>query len=297
MITQVDPISVIFTVPEDNVPKVIERLHAGAAPGVTVFDRDGSHQLASGRLLTLDNQIDTSTGTVRLRALFDNADLKLFPNQFVNARLQLELLHDAVTIPVAAVLRGAPGSYVYLVQADGTVTVRPVTLGPAQGETQVVTAGLEAGDKVVVDGTDRLREGAKVSLPEESPGAAGGGDAGGLQLGLDAQRAEALGDAGTDQGLHVAGVALPAGLGQLAHHLGGTLAGDAALFQLVGQLPRAVLAARQQPHRAQAGGCRIVRPRLTPVRLLLPRPRGWCAPASAWRAGPSRSRRRSPGAP
>ena len=171
IITQVDPISVIFSVPEDNEPEIMARMLSGAALEVLAFDRSGTHLLATGKVTTIDNQMDTSTGTVKLRALFDNKDLKLFPNQFVNARLLVDTLRDAIVIPSSAILRGAPGTYVYVVKADSTVTVRPVTLGPAQGERQSIVAGLEAGESVVVDGSDKLREGAKITLPE-------GGDSG-----------------------------------------------------------------------------------------------------------------------
>jgi multidrug efflux system membrane fusion protein len=173
IITQIDPISVIFSVPEDIEPQIMARMQSGAALEVIAFDRSGTAQLATGTVTTIDNQIDPSTGTVKLRALFDNKDLKLFPNQFVNARLLVDTLRDAIVIPSSAILHGAPGTYVYVVMADNTVTVRKVTLGPAQGERQSIVAGLEAGESVVVDGSDKLREGAKITLPEvgdsESP--------------------------------------------------------------------------------------------------------------------------------
>ncbi|MDB5986674.1 MAG: efflux transporter, family, subunit, partial [Nevskia sp.] len=176
VITQIDPISVIFTVPEDNVPQIMQRMQSGDALEVIAFDRSGSKQLAVGKLLTIDNQIDTSTGTVKLRALFDNKDYQLFPNQFVNARLLIDTLHDAVIVPSSSILRGAPGIYVYVVKPDdNTVTVRTVSLGPSQGEQQAIVAGLEPGDLVVTDGSDKLREGAKVSLPGSDAGADAGG--------------------------------------------------------------------------------------------------------------------------
>ncbi|HXP95236.1 MAG TPA: MdtA/MuxA family multidrug efflux RND transporter periplasmic adaptor subunit [Telmatospirillum sp.] len=165
VITQMQPITVLFTLPEDNLPAVLKRLHAGASLGVTVFDRGQAMQLATGRLMTVDNQIDTTTGTVKLRAQFENRDEMLFPNQFVNTQLLVDTLKDATVIPTAAIQRGAPGTYVYLVKADNTVTVRPVTLGPTAGERVAIVAGVEPGDKVVVDGGDKLREGAAVTLP------------------------------------------------------------------------------------------------------------------------------------
>jgi len=175
VITQMQPITVLFTLPEDNLPAVVKRLHAGASLGVTVFDRGQTTQLATGRLVTFDNQIDTTTGTVKLRAQFDNRDEMLFPNQFVNTQLLVDTLKDATVIPTSAVQRGAPGTYVYLVKPDNTVTVRTITLGPAAGERVAIVSGIEPGDKVVVDGGDKLREGAQVTLPTakaETPEAA-----------------------------------------------------------------------------------------------------------------------------
>jgi multidrug efflux system membrane fusion protein len=165
VITQIDPISVIFSVPEDNEPQIMARMMSGATLEVTAFDRSGTALLATGKVSTLDNQIDPVTGTVKLRALFDNKDLKLFPSQFVNARLLIDTLHDAVVVPSAAILRGAPGTYVYLINPDKTVSVRVVTVGPSQGEQQAIITGLEPGAAVVVDGSDKLHEGAKVTLP------------------------------------------------------------------------------------------------------------------------------------
>ena len=165
VITQIDPISVIFSVPEDNEPQIMARVMSGATLEVTAFDRSGTALLATGKVSTLDNQIDPVTGTVKLRALFDNKDLRLFPSQFVNARLLIDTLHDAVVVPSAAILRGAPGTYVYLINPDKTVSVRVVTVGPSQDERQAIITGLEPGAAVVVDGSDKLHEGAKVTLP------------------------------------------------------------------------------------------------------------------------------------
>jgi multidrug efflux system membrane fusion protein len=165
VITQMQPITVLFTLPEDALPSVMKRLHSGASLGVTVFDRGHATQLATGRLMTVDNQIDVTTGTIKLRAQFDNRDEMLFPNQFVNALLLVDTLKDAIVIPSSAVQRGAPGTFVYLVKPDNTVTVRPVKLGPAAGEKVAIVSGVEPGDKVVVDGGDKLREGAQVTLP------------------------------------------------------------------------------------------------------------------------------------
>jgi multidrug efflux system membrane fusion protein len=164
VITQIQPISVIFTLPSDDLPTVMRRMQTGTSLAVTAFDRTGNTKLAGGTLDTLDNQIDTTTGMVKLRAVFDNADQALFPNLFVNVQLQLEMLHDTTVVPSAAVLRGAPGTFVYLVKPDDTVTVQPVTLGPTSNQRVAVTKGLEPGQMVVVDGTDRLRDGAKVRI-------------------------------------------------------------------------------------------------------------------------------------
>ena len=165
VITQMKPISVIFTVPEDNLRAIIKRLNAGATLLVTAFDRSGITELASGTLTTLDNQIDPSTGTVKLRAQFDNADGVLFPNQFVNVQLLVDSLPDATLVPVAAIQRGAPGTFVYVVKPDETVAVQPVKLGPGNADHVAVASGLALGDIVVIDGADKLRDGAKVTLP------------------------------------------------------------------------------------------------------------------------------------
>jgi multidrug efflux system membrane fusion protein len=173
VITQLQPISVIFTLPEDNLPAVQKRLNAGAALSVTAFDRTGATKLDSGTLQTLDNQIDTSTGTVKLRAVFDNPEQILFPNQFVNIRLLVDTLHDATTVPNAAIQRGAPGTFVYVVKPDDTVVAQPVSLGPSDVQRVSVTKGVELGQSVVTDGADRLKDGAKVRLVGAAQPAAG----------------------------------------------------------------------------------------------------------------------------
>jgi multidrug efflux system membrane fusion protein len=177
VVTQMQPISVIFTLPEDNVLKVIKPLHAGDALQAVAYDRGNTIKLATGKLTNVDNQIDTTTGTFKLRAMFDNADEGLFPNQFVNIQLLIDTLHDQTIVPVSAIQRGAPGAFVYIVNpADATVSVRPVKLGVAQGERQAILSGVEPGDTVVTDGVDRLHDGAKVVLPGAEPpsGATGG---------------------------------------------------------------------------------------------------------------------------
>jgi membrane fusion protein, multidrug efflux system len=164
VIAQLQPVTVVFPIPEDNVPRVMKRLSDGEAIVVEAWDRDGKVKLATGKLLTVDNQIDTTTGTVKLKAEFKNENLALFPNQFVNIRMLISTLTDATLIPSAAIQRGAPGTFVYVVKDDKSVSVAPVKLGPVQGETTAITSGLAAGDLVVVDGADKLREGAKVEL-------------------------------------------------------------------------------------------------------------------------------------
>src|SRR6266446_4566728 len=171
VITQLQPISVIFTVAEDNLPQIVKRLRAGATLPVTAFDRSGATKLATGTLKTLDNQIDTTTGTLKLRAEFANEDDSLFPNQFVNVQLLIDTLRDATVVPTSAIQRGAPGTFVYLVNADNTVAVRPVTLGPASAERVAIQAGLAPGDRVVVDGADKLRNGARVVVRGADGGA------------------------------------------------------------------------------------------------------------------------------
>ena len=181
VVNQLQPISVLFYVPEDNVPSIMVKVRQGLPMTVEAYDRANAARLAEGRLSTIDNQIDTTTGTVRLRAQFDNADGALFPNQFVNVQLLQDLLENQLIMPNSAVRRGAPdgviSTFVYLVNADHTVAVRSVTLGTVDGERVAVTAGLSAGDLVVTEGGDRLRDGATVQLPAGSP--AGGAPAAG----------------------------------------------------------------------------------------------------------------------
>jgi membrane fusion protein, multidrug efflux system len=171
VITQMQPISVLFSVPEDNVPDIIQRVRGGATLSVEAYDRANTKLLATGELGTLDNVIDTTTGTLKLRAIFANPDEMLYPNQFVNAHLLVNTMQDAVRVPVPAVQRGEPGTFVYVIDANNTVSVRPIKVGPVDGNYQAVLSGLNPGDKVVTDGTDRLKDGAKVTLPAEEKGA------------------------------------------------------------------------------------------------------------------------------
>ncbi len=170
VITQLQPMSVVFPIPEDSLPQVLSRLKAGAHLPVEAYDRALAQRLAEGSLLTVDNQIDPSTGTVRLKALFPNEKNELFPNQFVNARLRVETRRDAIVVPAPAIQRGPQGSYVYMVKADQTATVRPVTVGEIQEGAACIRTGLAPGDLVVVDGAEKLREGARVELKAQSSG-------------------------------------------------------------------------------------------------------------------------------
>jgi multidrug efflux system membrane fusion protein len=175
-ISQMQPISVVFSVPEDNLPDIIQRVRGGATLSVEAYDRANTRLLATGQLDTLDNAIDTTTGTLKLRAIFTNPDEMLYPNQFVNARLLVNTMADALRIPVPAVQRGEPGTFVYLINANNTVSVRPIKVGPVDGNFQAVLSGLIPGDRVVTDGTDRLKDGAEVTLPaatKATPPAAG----------------------------------------------------------------------------------------------------------------------------
>jgi membrane fusion protein, multidrug efflux system len=164
VITQLQPITVVFTIPEDSLPAVLEKLKAGERLPVEAFDREQKRRLATGALLTVDNQIDPTTGTVRLKAIFPNDDNELFPNQFVNARLLLDVKRNVTVVPAAAIQRGPKGTFVYVVKEDQTVGVRPIKLGPAEVEDASVDSGLAPGELVVVDGTEKLREGSKVEL-------------------------------------------------------------------------------------------------------------------------------------
>jgi len=170
VITQMQPMSVIFTIPEDKISRVTKRLHEGVTLAVTAYDRTDTTQIATGTLATTDNQVDTSTGTVKLRAMFPNDKEELFPQQFVNARLLVDTLKDAVVVPTPAIQLGAPGSYVYVVNSsDSTVSVRVVKTGPSDGQRTALLSGLELGETVVTDGVDRLYDGAKVQLPGKTP--------------------------------------------------------------------------------------------------------------------------------
>ncbi|HEY4349859.1 MAG TPA: MdtA/MuxA family multidrug efflux RND transporter periplasmic adaptor subunit [Paraburkholderia sp.] len=174
VITQLQPISVIFTTSEDNLPAILKQLNGKTKMSVTAYDRTNSTSLEAGYLETIDNQIDTTTGTVKLRATFANTGNMLFPNQFVNARLLVDVIHNATIVPTSAVLNGSIGQFVYVVKPDNTVTVRKVKVGPVDGERTSIASGLQVGERVVTDGSDRLKEGAKITIPAEHPAGASG---------------------------------------------------------------------------------------------------------------------------
>jgi multidrug efflux system membrane fusion protein len=181
LINELQPITVIFAIPEDNVSSIAKRMHDGVTLTAEAFDRTNSTKIADGKLSTLDNTIDVTTGTVKLRAQFDNLDNALFPNQFVNISLLVNTLTDQIIMPTSAVRRGAPNgvvsTFVYVVNADRTVTVRPVVLGVEDAERVAVASGLKVGEIVVTEGADRLRDGAEVQLPGAAPPAAKAGAA------------------------------------------------------------------------------------------------------------------------
>ena len=172
VVTEIHPISVIFSIPEDDIPDVSAAMRAGQALTVDAYDRTNTVKLASGTVETIDNTIDATTGTVRLRSTFANADESLFPNQFVNARLLLKVLHNAVLVPNSAIQTGPQGNFVYAVKPDNTVEVRQVKTGTADTANVVVTNGLAAGETVVTDGTDKLKTGSKITVPANNPPAA-----------------------------------------------------------------------------------------------------------------------------
>lgn len=190
-ITQTQPIAVVFAVPEAYLPQITRRLQAkGSVLAVEAWDREQRKRLAQGRVLTTDNAIDTTTGTIKLKAEFPNADGTLFPNQFVNIRLQLDTLPNALVAPNNAIQRGSMGTFVYLVKEDGSVTLRKVTTGAVDGDWVAIEGEIESGDRLVTDGADRLREGAKVEVIESKRGsrpgagaAAGGAAAAGASKG------------------------------------------------------------------------------------------------------------------
>ncbi|AMK76092.1 multidrug efflux system membrane fusion protein [Methylomonas methanica] len=168
VITQIQPISVVFTLPEDQIPAVMRRWRSGDAIVIDAYDRAGQQKLASGKLLAVDNQIDASTGTLKLKAQFDNEDRTLFANQFVNVKMHLDTLLAATLAPSAAIQHGANGAFVYLVKDDNSITVRHVKTGPTDGETVAILEGLAPNEKLVIDGADKLREGSQVNVIDKA---------------------------------------------------------------------------------------------------------------------------------
>jgi len=162
VLTQVEPIAVLFTIPQDNLQSVLARQRAAGAIAVEAFDREGRTRIGSGTLVAVDNQIDQGTGTVKLKAAFENADGMLYPNQFVNARVLVDTLKGAVLVPNEAIQRGAQGAFVYVVKPDKTVELRKVALGPAEGGVTAVREGVAAGDALIVDGADKVQERSRV---------------------------------------------------------------------------------------------------------------------------------------
>jgi multidrug efflux system membrane fusion protein len=185
VITQIDPISVIFTIAEDQLPQVIDKMHAGAKLHVEAWDRENRNKLSDGTLETIDNQIDPTTGTLRLRANFENKAGKLFPSQFVNARLLVEEKTGVVLVPNATIQRNSQATYVWLVKQDQTVTIRPITTGTTEGDVTEIKSGVSEGDVLVTVGVDRLLEGSKVNaqVAGEAPKGDGGDKSGGGKSG------------------------------------------------------------------------------------------------------------------
>jgi multidrug efflux system membrane fusion protein len=167
------PISVVFVLPEDNIPAIAAEMQAGHTLTVGAYDRTNANKIDDGTLVTVDNTVDTTTGTVKLRASYPNTNFALFPNQFVNARLLLKTLDNVTEAPTAAIQHGAPGSFVYLVKPDNTVGVQVIKTGITDGDNTQILSGLKAGDSVVVDGADRLKEGAKIKVEPEAASTTG----------------------------------------------------------------------------------------------------------------------------
>ncbi len=204
VVAQLQPITVIFSVAEDYLPQIQKQMKAGHKMSVDALDRDQLTKLASGSLLTLDNQIDTSTGTVKLKAIFQNGDLTLFPNQFVNARLLVDTQQDATLVPAAAIQRNAQNAYVYLIKPDQTAAVQNVTVGTTDGNTAAVQ-GIQPGDVIAMTGFDKLQDGAKVTVRNANgSGAGSGSESGSGQNPPGASRTGGLGS-GTGSGSNPSG--------------------------------------------------------------------------------------------
>ena len=173
LITQLQPIAVLFSLPQDQLPQVNAKLRAGVQLTVEAFNRDNTEKIATGKLLTIDNQIDTTTGTYRLKSVFDNSDNALFPNQFVNVRLFVDTKHDLTIVPSPAIQRGPQGTFVYIVGSDNTAKIRPVTIALTTGNSIGLSSGLDGGDVVVIDGQDKLQDGSRVNPTMTTTGTSG----------------------------------------------------------------------------------------------------------------------------
>jgi membrane fusion protein, multidrug efflux system len=207
VITQVQPIGVLFTIPQDVIPAVLKRIGSGDKLPVEAWDREQKELLSRGVLVSTDNQIDVTTGTVKLKAEFPNPDGKLFPNQFVNVRMVVDTLRGAVVVPSAAIQRNTQGTFAWVVRDDGTATLRPVKTGPTEGLDTAIESGVKPGERVITDGVDRIREGAKVEVvepgapaPAAGPTNAPGEPAKGDRKGKGKGRRGAPGKAGEGQG-------------------------------------------------------------------------------------------------
>ena len=195
VITQVQPIAALFTLPEDSLQDVIQHMKSEQL-GVVAYSRDDQTKLAAGKLVTVDNQIDPTTGTVRFKAVFDNQDLSLWPNQFVNIRLMLDVRKNAIVVPLAAVQRGTQGSYVYTVK-NGHANFQPVKVDLTQGNISLIASGVAEGDQVVVDGQDRLQAGSAVETHSATPNGPAGGPAQADNPGGGRRGQKSGGDAGS----------------------------------------------------------------------------------------------------
>jgi multidrug efflux system membrane fusion protein len=240
VINQVNPLTTVFTIPQDSLQRLLAELRRGDKIEVEAWDREQKNKLATGVLITTDNQVDVTTGTVKLKAQFPNDNGVLFPNQFVNVRMVVDVRTDVTVIPAAAVQTGPQGTVVYVVKEDNTVTMRPVKLGPAEGERVMVDNGVEPGDRVVTDGIDRLREGAKVEVVQPlvpGPGGRGGAGKGGRRGDPSKAGGDAKGAPGGD------GKAAPSGDARKP----GTAPGDPGTPGTQGRTPGAVGGAEKKP--------------------------------------------------
>ena len=255
VITQLAPIGVLFTVPQDSLPALMKRTRETERLPVEAWDREQKTRLAQGSLVAVDNLVDVATGTIKLKAQFKNADSELFPNQFVNVRLKLETLEDETVIAQSAVQRGGRGLFVYVVKDDMTVTARPIELGPADGPRVSVVKGIKPGERVVIDGIDRLREGTRVVLakrPEFKPSVEGGSGARKKGKGKGkAKSAEAAGAPGSTPTDSAARSAEPAASGSAAE-AGATAGGDTGAPAAAGERSKAERRRAQSDQGAEA---------------------------------------------